>query len=86
MRLSTAECTPWTFYVPLEMAGELPMLEEDVLVEMAVDAADGEGKPLFGPDRRLAFHTGDAPLAEEWMLQVSTTEWDGWPLSGMDCH
>jgi hypothetical protein len=68
------------------MAGELPMLEEDVLVEMAVDAADGEGKPLFGPDRRLAFHTGDAPLAEEWMLQVSAIEWDGLPLSGMDCH
>ena len=68
------------------MAGELPMLEEDVLVEMLVDAADGEGKPLFGPDRRLAFRTCDAPLAEEWMLQVSVTAYDGLPPSGMDCH
>lgn len=44
----------WLEKAFMESKGELPMLEEDVLVEMAVGAADGEGKPLFGQVRRAA--------------------------------
>ena len=67
----------WLEKAFVETKGELPMLEEDVRVEMSVAAADGEGKPLFAADRRLAFRTGDAPLAEDNQLMLLMTMYQG---------
>ena len=49
--------------------GELPVLDEDVYVEISVAAEDGDAKTLFPADRKLPFRTGDLPLAREYMLQ-----------------
>ena len=57
--------------------GELPMLEEDVLMVMGCAAADGKGTPLFAADRQLRWRVGDLPLADDWVLMMLMTMYQG---------
>jgi len=67
----------WVEKAFVDNKGQLPMLDEDVLVEMGVGAEDGDGKTLFVADRKLPFRTGDMPLAKDYMLQVFMTMYHG---------
>lgn len=57
--------------------GEMPMLEEDVLMVFAIAAADANGKALFAADRQLNYRIGDLPFAEDWVLMMLMTMYHG---------
>ena len=57
--------------------GEMPSLEEDVLMVVGAGAADAAGKELIKADRQLKFRIGDLPFAEDWVLYMLMTMYHG---------
>ena len=67
-----ADDVEWLEAAFAKFKGELPVLEEDVLLKFACSAADAAGKLLF-PETLGQFRTGEMPLCEDWMLEIFHT-------------